>query len=48
MVPVIATDIMLLWSVYLSLAMKELEKVRKISLGAVGIGLVGFLLGALF
>ena len=46
--PVILTDLMLLWSVYLSLAMKELEKVRKISLCALGIGLVGFLLGALF
>ncbi len=46
--PVIAADVMLLWSVYLSLAMKELEKVRKISLSAMGIGLIGFLLGALF
>lgn len=46
--PVIVTDIMLLWSICLSVRMKELEKVRKISLGALGIGLIGFLLGALF
>jgi len=46
--PVMVTDLMLLWSIYLSLALKELEKARKISLGALGIGLIGFLLGALF
>ena len=45
--PVLVTDIVLLWSAYLSLRLKELEKVRKMTLLALGIGLVGFLLGAL-
>ena len=46
--PVLVTDLLLLWSIYLSIQLKELEKVRKMSLGALGIGLIGFLLGALF
>ncbi len=45
--PALVTDLVLLWSAYLSLRLKELEKVRKMTLLALGIGLVGFLLGAL-
>ena len=45
--PVTVTDIVLLWSACLSLRLKELEKVRKLTLLALGIGLMGFLLGAL-
>lgn len=45
--PIIITDLILLWSVYMSVRLKELEKVRKLTLVALGIGLVGFLLGAL-
>jgi geranylgeranylglycerol-phosphate geranylgeranyltransferase len=45
--PVIVTDMVLLWSACLSLRLKELEKVRKLTLLALGIGLMGFLLGAL-
>jgi len=45
--PVTVTDMVLLWSACLSLRLKELEKVRKLTLLALGIGLVGFLLGAL-
>jgi geranylgeranylglycerol-phosphate geranylgeranyltransferase len=45
--PIIVTDLILLWSAYLTSRLKKLEKVRKLTLLALGIGLVGFLLGAL-
>jgi geranylgeranylglycerol-phosphate geranylgeranyltransferase len=45
--PIIVTDLILLWSICLSVRLKELEKVRKLTLLALGIGLMGFLLGAL-
>jgi len=45
--PIIVTDMLLLKSAYLSAHLKKLEKVRKMSLLAIGIGLIGFLLGAL-
>jgi len=45
--PVIVTDLILLWTVWSMVRLKELERVRKLTLLALGIGLVGFLLGAL-
>ena len=45
--PVIVTDVILLWNVWSMVRLKELERVRKLTLLALGIGLVGFLLGAL-
>ena len=45
--PVIVTDVILLWNVWSMVGLKELERVRKLTLLALGIGLVGFLLGAL-
>jgi geranylgeranylglycerol-phosphate geranylgeranyltransferase len=45
--PVLVTDVILLWNVWSMVRLKELERVRKLTLLALGIGLVGFLLGAL-
>jgi geranylgeranylglycerol-phosphate geranylgeranyltransferase len=45
--PVIVTDVILLWNVWSMVRLKELERVRKLTLLALGIGLMGFLLGAL-
>jgi geranylgeranylglycerol-phosphate geranylgeranyltransferase len=45
--PVLLTDVILLWNVWSMVRLKELERVRKLTLLALGIGLVGFLLGAL-
>ena len=45
--PVLLTDVILLWNVWSMVGLKELERVRKLTLLALGIGLVGFLLGAL-
>ena len=45
--PVLLTDVILLWGVWSMVRLKELERVRKLTLLALGIGLVGFLLGAL-
>ena len=47
LVPVAITDILLIKSMAYSLRLKKLEKVRKMTLLALGIGLIGFLLGAL-
>jgi geranylgeranylglycerol-phosphate geranylgeranyltransferase len=45
--PVLVTDAILLWTAWSMVRLKELERVRKLTLLALGIGLVGFLLGAL-
>jgi len=45
--PILVTDLLLLASIYYSLGLKRLEKVRKMTLVALGLGLLGFLLGAL-
>ena len=45
--PIIITDLLLLASVAYSLKLRKLEKVRKMTLVALGLGLLGFLLGAL-
>jgi geranylgeranylglycerol-phosphate geranylgeranyltransferase len=45
--PIIVTDLLLLASIAYSLKLKKLETVRKMSLLALGMGLAGFLLGAL-
>lgn len=46
--PVIVTDVILLAAAYYALKLRKLERARKITLLALGIGLAGFLLGALF
>jgi geranylgeranylglycerol-phosphate geranylgeranyltransferase len=48
LVPVFATDVLLIKTIIYALRLKKLEKARKISLMALGIGLAGFLLSALF
>jgi len=45
--PVLLTDLILLWNVWSMVRLKELERIRKLTLLALGIGLIGFLLGAL-